>query len=82
VRLRKSIELETKPELDYLPLTRDSFLKAFYPQLVEAFGMGNPDEADTAVRIFLEEMPIYKVCAFSEGKFTEEMLAKMLTKAQ
>ena len=89
LRLRQTIELETK--LDYLPLTRDSLLKefkthpkgkAFYPQLAEAFEMGSPEEADMAVRVFLEEMPIYKVCAFSEGKFTEEMLAEILTKAQ
>jgi beta-glucosidase len=89
LRLRQTIELETK--LDYLPLTRDSLLKefkthpkgkVFYPQLAEAFEMGSPEEADMAVRVFLEEMPIYKVCAFSEGKFTEEMLAEILTKAQ
>jgi beta-glucosidase len=89
LRLRQTTELEIEPH--YLPLTRDSLLKefkthpkgrAFYPQLVEAFGMGDPDEADMGTRLFLEEMPIYKVCAFSEGKFTEGMLAKMLNEAQ
>jgi len=26
-------------------------------------------------------MPVYKVCAFSEGKFTEEMLKEILQQA-
>jgi beta-glucosidase len=86
LRLAPTIERHDS-DPSWLPLTRDSLLKEFknhpkgkiyYPQLVEAFGLGNPDEADIAVRIFLEEMPVYKVCAFSEGKFTEEMLGRIL----
>ena len=74
-------------EPDVLPLTRDSLLKefkhhpkgkAFYPELVAGFGMGDPDEVDLAVRAFLEDMPVYKVCAFSEGRFTEERLNEIL----
>jgi len=88
VRLRQTIEVEASTS-NYLPLTRDSLLKefkdhpngkAFYPQLVEALGMGDPDGADMAVRAFLEDMPVYKVCPFSEGRFTEEMLQDMLLK--
>jgi beta-glucosidase len=74
--------------------------KAFYPQLAEAFGLGNPDEsaettpdltpeqaaakkkADMATSAFLDDMPVYKVCAFSEGKFTEEMLKGILEQVQ
>jgi beta-glucosidase len=63
-------------EQDHVRLNRDSLLKefrnhpkgkTFHSQLLEAFGMGNPDEADMAVRAFLDDMPVYKVCAFSEG---------------
>ena len=86
-------------------LTRDSLLKefvnhpkgqAFYPELIGAFGLGNPSEtaaetsnltpeeiatkrkADMAVQAFLDDMPIYKACAFSEGRFTEERLEAIL----
>jgi beta-glucosidase len=47
-----------------------------------------PDEAvtqrkaDAAVKAFLDDMPVYKVCAFSEGRFTEERLNEILGKAQ
>jgi beta-glucosidase len=84
--LGQTIEVEPTKQ-DYLALTRYSLLKefknhpngkAFYPQLVEAFGLGNPDEADMAVRAFLDDMPVYKVCAFSEGKFAEERLEDIL----
>jgi len=90
LRLRQTVEVhasEAKP----LPLTRDSLLKefkdhpqgrAFYPELVEGFGMGDPDEVDIPTRAFLEDMPIYKICAFSEGQFTEERLLEILTKMQ
>ena len=88
VRLRQTIVVHTR-ELDCLPLTRDSLLKefknhpkgkAFYSELVVGFGMGDPDEVDIAVRAFLEDMPIYKVCAFSEGRLTEERLLEILAK--
>ena len=68
-------------------LTRDSLLKkfenhpkgkAFYRELAEAFGLGNPDEVDMMVRAFLDDMPVYKVCAFSEGRFAEERLEEIL----
>jgi beta-glucosidase len=90
IRLRQVIEVETTQQ-DCISLTHDSLLKdfknhpkgkAFYPQLVEGFGIGNPDEADMAVRAFLDDMPAYKVCAFSEGRFTEEMLKDILRKVQ
>jgi beta-glucosidase len=80
--LRQMIEVEATKQ-DCAPLTRDTLLKefsnhqkgkAFHPQKVEAFGMGNPDEADMAVRAFLDDMPVYKVCAFSVGRFTEELV--------
>jgi len=88
--LRQTIEVEVTKQ-DCAPLTRDSLLKefknhpkgkAFYPQLAEAFGLGNPVEADMAVRAFLDDMPVYKVCAFSEGRFTEERLNQILQQAQ
>jgi beta-glucosidase len=88
VRLRQTIEVHTR-EMDCLPLTRDSLLKefknhakgkAFYSELVARLGLGDPDEVDIAVRAFLEDMPIYKVCAFSEGRLTEERLSEILAK--
>jgi beta-glucosidase len=105
--LKQTVEVRaTQP--GYPVLTGDSLLKefkchpkgkAFYPQLAEAFGLGNPDEfsetkpeltpaqaaakkkADRATSSFLQDMPVYKVCAFSEGKFTEEMLEEILKKS-
>jgi beta-glucosidase len=88
--LKQTIEV-ARSKQDWAPLTRDSLLKefakhpkgkAFHPQLVEAFGLGTPDEADIAVKAFLDDMPVYKVCAFSEGRFTEEMLEDILKKVQ
>lgn len=88
VRLRQTIDVHTS-EPYCIPLTRDSLLKefknhpkdkAFYSELVAGFGMGDPDEVDIAVRAFLEDMPIYKVCAFSEGRLTEERLSEILAK--
>ena len=90
LRLTQTVEVH-KSKPDCPPLTRDSLLKefknhpkgkAFYPELVAAFGMGNPDEVDIAVRAFLEDMPIYKVCAFSEGRFTEQKLNEILTNVE
>jgi len=87
--LRQTIAVEVT-EQECAPLTRYSLLKefenhpkdkAFYPELAEAFGLGKPDEVDVAVRGFLDDMPVYKVCAFSEGKFTEEMLKEILQQA-
>jgi beta-glucosidase len=84
--LQQTIEVKATDQ-SWLPLTRNSLLKEFknhpkgkavYPRLVEAFGFGNLDETDMSTRIFLEDMPAYKVCAFSEGRFTEEMLNEML----
>jgi hypothetical protein len=34
------------------------------------------------VRVFLDDMPVYKVCAFSEGKFTEERLREILNQVR
>ena len=88
--LRETITLEVTQQ-DCAPLSRYSLLKdfekhpkgkAFYPQLAEAFGLGKPDEADMAGRAFLDDMPVYKVCAFSEGKFTEQMLNEILKQVQ
>jgi beta-glucosidase len=102
--LKQTVEVRASQPV-YPQLTRNSLLKefkvhpkgkAFYPQLAEAFGMGNPDEpakdtrhltpeeaaakkkADTAVKAFLDDMPVYKVHAFSEGRFTEQKLAEIL----
>jgi beta-glucosidase len=88
LRLGQKVEVHTN-EPSSLALTRDSLLKefkshpqgkAFYPELVAGFGMGDPDEVDIATRAFLEDMPVYKICAFSEGRFTEETLLEILTK--
>jgi beta-glucosidase len=88
--LRQTIEVTASRSI-CRALTRDSLLKkfenhpkgkAFYHQLAEAFGFGNPAEADMAVRAFLNDMPVYKVCAFSEGRFTEEMLDDILRKVR
>ncbi len=35
-------------------------------------------KADMAVQAFLDDMPVYKVCAFSEGRFPEERLEAIL----
>jgi beta-glucosidase len=102
--LKQTIEVTTTERPDQR-LTRDSFLKefshhpkgkAFYDELVEAFGLGNPGipseedanlteeevsvkrKADLAVKAFLDDMPVYKVCAFSEGRFPEERLEAIL----
>ena len=90
LRLRRTIEVQAN-ELNPLPLTRDSLLKefknhpqgkAFYAELVAGFGIGDPDEVDIPTRAFLEDMPVYKVCAFSEGRFTEERLLEIFAKMQ
>lgn len=39
-------------------------------------------KADMAVKAFLDDMPVYKVCAFSEGRFTEARLNQILRQAQ
>jgi beta-glucosidase len=102
--LKQTIEV-TATQAPIPRLTRNSFLKefvdhpkgkAFYKELVEAFGLGNPREqpgnnsdltleeaaiqrkSDMAVQAFLDDMPVYKVCAFSEGRFTEERLEEIL----
>src|SRR6185312_1967432 len=98
--LKQTIEVAST-ERPVQRLTRNSLLKefaihpkgkAFYNELVEAFGLGNPgsqpegdsnltaeeasakQKADLAVKAFLDDMPVYKVCAFSEGRFPEERL--------
>jgi beta-glucosidase len=102
--LKQTIEV-TATERPERRLTRDSLLKefathpkgkAFYGELVEAFGLGNPAEqpkedsnltpeeattkrkSDMAVKAFLDDMPVYKVCAFSEGRFAEKRLEEIL----
>jgi beta-glucosidase len=35
-------------------------------------------KADMATKAFLDDMPVYKVCRFSEGRFTEEKLDDIL----
>jgi beta-glucosidase len=88
--LRETITLEITQQ-DCAPLSRYSMLKdfekhpkgkAFYSQLAGAFGLGKLDEADLAARAFLDDMPVYKVCAFSQGKFAEEMLREILKQVQ
>ena len=88
IRLMQTIDLHD-PKTVVPRLTRDSLLKefknhpkgkVFYPALIAAFGMGDPDQGDMAVRAFLEDMPVYKVSAFSEGHFTEEKLNEILSK--
>ncbi|MBV8969680.1 MAG: glycoside hydrolase family 3 C-terminal domain-containing protein [Verrucomicrobia bacterium] len=88
--LRKAIEVKLTA-MDSTSLTRDSLLKEFrnhpkgkvvLPRLVEAFGLGKLDEVDMSTRLFLEDMPAYKVCAFSRGRFTEEMLNEVLANVQ
>ena len=39
-------------------------------------------KADMAVKAFLDDMPVYKVCPFSEGKFTEQSLEDVLKQVQ
>jgi beta-glucosidase len=39
-------------------------------------------KSDMAVKAFLDDMPVYKVCAFSEGRFTEERLNQILQQVQ
>jgi hypothetical protein len=34
------------------------------------------------IKAFLDDMPVYKVCAFSAGKFAEERLEAILEKAK
>jgi len=84
--LRQTIEVEASKQ-DSAALTRHSLLKefrnhpkgkAFYKELAEAFDLGNPDEMDMMVKAFLDDMPVYKVCAFSQNRFTEERLDGIL----
>jgi beta-glucosidase len=104
LRMKLTIEVAVN-EPPAQPLTRNSLLKefanhpkgkAFYRELVEAFGLGNPAEengkdsdltaeeaatkkkADMAVKAFLDDMPAYKVCAFSEGRYSEGRLDEIL----
>ena len=104
--LKQTIEL-TATLTRYPRLTRDSLLKefvnhptgkAFYDELVEAFGLESTDEnreegsnltpeeaitkkkSDMAVKAFLDDMPVYKVLAFSEGRFSEERLETILSR--
>jgi len=88
--LKQTVEVRTA-QPDYPTLTHNSLLKefkghsqgkAFYPQLAEAFGLGNPDEADMMLRAFLDDMPVYKIHAFSEGRFTEQRLEDILKQVQ
>lgn len=67
LRLTQTIDLHN-PKAELLPLTRDSLLKefknhpkgqTFYPELVAAFGMGDLDEVDIAVRA-----PFWKTCLY------------------
>ena len=39
-------------------------------------------KADMAIKAFLDDMPVYKVCRFSEGRFAEEMLDDILAQVQ
>jgi len=39
-------------------------------------------KADMAIKAFLDDMPVYKVCRFSEGRFTEDMLEAILEQVQ
>jgi beta-glucosidase len=84
--LRQTIEVEASKQ-DSAALTRHSLLKefrnhpkgkTFYKELAEAFDLGNPDEMDLMVKAFLDDMPVYKVCAFSQNRFTEERLDGIL----
>jgi beta-glucosidase len=104
LKLKQTIQMATT-ETPTQRLNRNSLLKefaghpkgkAFYSELVEAFGLGNPAEesgensnltteeantkkkSDMAVKAFLDDMPAYKVCAFSEGRFPEERLQAIL----
>ena len=70
--------------------------KAFYPRLLEATGVKIPSlsgahspeelaekrKARMAVMAFLNDMVVNKLPAFSEGKFTDEELTKMLQQVQ
>jgi beta-glucosidase len=84
--LRQTIEVEAS-EQESAALTRHSLLKefrnhpkgkVFYKELAEAFDLGNPDEMDMMVKAFLEDMPVYKVCAFSQNRFPDERLESIL----
>ncbi len=69
---------------------------AFYPQLLEASGMDIPSESDAPspeetaekrklrmfVLAFLDEMLVRKLPAFSQGKFTDEQLDRILQQVQ
>jgi beta-glucosidase len=103
--LKQTLEMMTAQTRGHR-LTRDSLLKefvdhptgkAFYSELVEAFGLGNPNEqleddsnltpeevvtkrkSNIAVKAFLDDMPVYKVCAFSEGRLGENRLEEILS---
>jgi beta-glucosidase len=39
-------------------------------------------KANMAIKAFLDDMPVYKVCRFSEGRFAEEMLDDILAQVQ
>ena len=70
--------------------------KAFYPRLLEATGVKIPSlsgahspeelaekrKARMAVMAFLNDMVVNKLPAFSEGKFTDEELTKILQQVQ
>ena len=39
-------------------------------------------KADTMISAFLDDMPVYKIHAFSEGRFTEQRLEEILSRVQ
>jgi beta-glucosidase len=39
-------------------------------------------KADMMISAFLDDMPVYKIHAFSEGRFTEQRLEEVLSRVQ
>jgi beta-glucosidase len=59
------------------PYVQSEDLSTLTPEEVSA-----RKKADMAVKAFLDDMPAYKVCRFSEDKFTEKMLESILKQAE
>lgn len=72
--------------------------EAFYPQLIKVLMGGQSEEQSSVKRtpreerarkkaemssmVFFNDMPVYKLVLFSEGRFTEEMLNAILAQVQ
>jgi beta-glucosidase len=85
--LLKDFKRHPKGKVFY-PQLAEAFDLGIPDEQVEVDSNLTPDEtaakkkADMMIKAFLDDMPVYKVCAFSAGKFAEERLEAILEKTK